>query len=623
MKKILFFFFIMICFSCSMQPPTEIGSYANLKKQFLKGWNTWDNRSVLTHVLLPEGLALQFCLEDNESGHVIKHAFTGNSVPGSEKIRTLAHEPDGSYTALDLTWKKIAARVESATKDDYFYWRIIPADSSTNDGNVFVNTLLPYQTPGSITGSEEAQTFQLDNQKITVRAFVDGNASALQQPLATTVYFSTDPEFDLKTIEQLFADKKAAYEKRVAAFGDMADTYDAIQNALNWLVVYDPEQDRAVSPVARTWSYGWNNHQPGGYILFCWDNFFASYMHALASKELAFNEAIQMCREVEACGFVPNFAAPGDLKSRDRSQPPVGSMMVREIYRLHPEKWFLEEVFDNLLTWNRWWEKNRDNNGYLSWGSTPFEPVRDDKREKVQNVHQAAAYESGLDNSPMFDGVPYNAEKHVLELADVGLMGLYIGDCKALAEIAGILGRPEATELRTRAEKYRSSLKTLWSEEHGIFLNKRTDTGEFSLSISPTNFYALIGQAATQEQAERMIKEHFYNSDEFWGDYILPSIARNDPGYEGGIEYWRGSIWAPMNFLVYWGMKNYDLSQARQDLADKSRELLLNNWLKYGHVRENYHAETGEAPPGRSNNFYHWGALLGMINLIEYGYVEI
>jgi hypothetical protein len=37
----------------------------------------------------------------------------------------------------------------------------------------------------------------------------------------------------------------------------------------------------------------------------------------------------------------------------------------------------------------------------------------------------------------------------------------------------------------------------------------------------------------SQEQAERMIEEHFYNSDEFWGDFILPSIARNDPSHTG------------------------------------------------------------------------------------------
>ncbi|NJO01944.1 MAG: hypothetical protein HC880_09850, partial [Bacteroidia bacterium] len=83
-----------------------------------------------------------------------------------------------------------------------------------------------------------------------------------------------------------------------------------------------------------------------------------------------------------------------------------------------------------------------------------------------------------------------------------------------------------------------------------------------------------------------MMQEHFYNPNEFWGDWILPSTPRNDTAYTGK-DYWRGSIWAPMNFLVYWGMRNYDLPQARQDLVQKSKDLLLKEWNDYAYVREN------------------------------------
>jgi hypothetical protein len=115
-----------------------------------------------------------------------------------------------------------------------------------------------------------------------------------------------------------------------------------------------------------------------------------------------------------------------------------------------------------------------------------------------------------------------------------------------------------------------------------------------------------------------MISEHFYDPEEFWGNWILPSIARNDTGYTGR-DYWRGSIWPPMNFLVYLGIRNYDLPKARKDLADKSRDLLLKQWKEKRLVRANYDAETGGDPGFRSEYFYHWGALLGMINMIEYG----
>lgn len=586
-----------------------------------KGWNTWDNRSILTQVLLPEGLALTLQVEDPVTGDSLRFAFTGNSVRDAEYVRPIAHASDGSFTDFMLYWRNFGMRIQSVANGDDLSWLITPDATCQNPGFIKLTAEMLYQRQGKIIEEQDRIVAQLEKKTIIIRPVVPNNDN-LQQRLNTTIAFSTKADVELAQIRQAIQQSEQKQQQQKSRYGKLAETWNAMHNALNWLVVYDPEKNRAVTPVSRPWAYGWGDGLEGGYVQFCWDNFFAAFMHSLHSQELAFNEAIQMCRLIDELGFVPNFSAPRNLKSRDRSQPPVGSMMVLEIYNRFPEKWFLEEVFDRLLTWNRWWEKNRDQDGYLCWGSNPFTPVRNDPREMVQNEFQAAAYESGLDNSPMFDDVPFDTTTHLLQQADVGLMGLYIGDCEALGKIASILGREkEATELKAREEKYRIKLQTLWDDDFGLFLNKRLDTGELSRRISPTNFYALIGKAATQQQAERMINEHFYNPKEFWGEWVLPSIARNDPAYTGR-DYWRGSIWAPMNFLVYWGLRNYDLPQARKDLAEKSNALLLKQWQEKGYVRENYDAETGGDPGANSDHFYHWGALLGMIALLENGYHE-
>jgi neutral trehalase len=218
----------------------------------------------------------------------------------------------------------------------------------------------------------------------------------------------------------------------------------------------------------------------------------------------------------------------------------------------------------------------------------------------------------------MYDGVIFDTIAHKMKLADVGLTSLYIADCKALADIALELGKKEiAVELTKRAERYSSSLQKLWNNEEGIFLNQNTGNGQFSHRISPTNFYPLIAHAATQAQAEAMCKNNFYNPDKFWGDWIMPSIMRSDSGFKDN-EYWRGRIWAPMNFLVYLGMNNYNLPTERKDLSDKSMNLLMNEWLTKHHVHENYNSETGDGDDNQSSNaYYHWGALLGMIQMIQ------
>lgn len=616
MRRLLaFIIMVVLIISCQSG---KISNVEQLNKSLLKGWNTFENRSILTQVLMPEGLAFTVQIHDTLKGDSLYFAFTGNRVKGSEWVRPKAHTPDGSYTDFEMTWRDFDVRVQTVSDKKDVSFLITPNDKFDNSGFVSVRGEMVYGDEGSIKRTSDALTAQLPKKTLVLKSITPAN-SELSQSMKNVIAYSTNTKMTLEQLQNEIDIASKLYQKDCERAGKHKETWNAIQNAMNWLVVHDPQKDRAISPVSRPWSYGWGNGEPGGYVLFCWDNFFAAYMHSINSKKLAFNEAIQMCREIDDLGFVPNFSSLNNLKSRDRSQPPVGSMMVLEVYKRYPEKWFLEACFDRLLKWNRWWEEKRDYNGYLCWGSNSYEPILNDKREKVMNVFKAASYESGLDNTPMYDGVAFNKETHLLEMGDVGLMGMYVGDCEALVKMAKILNRPEdAKELAERAEKYRTKIKTMWDEEFGLFLNVHTDTGEKSKRISPTNFYALIAKAATNEQAERMMKEHFYNPEEFWGEWIMPSVARNDTAYTGQ-DYWRGSIWAPMNFLVYWGMRNYDLPQAKRDLADQSNKLLMKQWLERGYIRENYHAETGGFNP-RSEHFYHWGALLGMIVLLEYGY---
>jgi len=150
-----------------------------------------------------------------------------------------------------------------------------------------------------------------------------------------------------------------------------------------------------------------------------------------------------------------------------------------------------------------------------------------------------------------------------------------------------------------------------------MFLNRNLATGDPCKRLSPVHFYPLLAGVPTQEQAQRMIDAHFFNPEEFWGEWILPSIARNDPAYPEQ-EYWRGRIWAPMNFLVYLGLRKYDLPEARKALVQKSEALLLKEWREHGHVHENYNCETGSGcDVGSSDAFYHWGGLLGMISYLD------
>ena len=338
---------------------------------------------------------------------------------------------------------------------------------------------------------------------------------------------------------------------------------------------------------------------------------------SIGSRDLAYADAVETLRESTSEGFVPNYARAGNWKSSDRSEPPVGSRTVFGLYQRFGDRWFLEQAYPALLRWNRWWAQHRDVSGYLTWGSDSDNQPRNLDDSSV-GTRAGAILESGLDNSPLYDDSAFDPRTHLLEVADVGLMSLYIDDCDALASIADVLKHFEdARELRERSARYRERLKSLWNPEAGIFLNKDLKTGEPVRRLAPTNFYPMLARAATPSQAETMVSRHLLNADEFWGQWVIPSIARNDPAFTDQ-NYWRGRIWGPMNYLVYLGLRNYDLPQVRTKLAEKSYALFLKEWQAHGHVHENYNGILGTGDDvTNSDRFYHWGALLGFVQYLQ------
>jgi len=113
-----------------------------------------------------------------------------------------------------------------------------------------------------------------------------------------------------------------------------------------------------------------------------------------------------------------------------------------------------------------------------------------------------------------------------------------------------------------------------------------------------------------------MVREHLLNPNEFWTNYPLPSIAKTDSSYVKQT-YWQGRVWAPMNYLVFEALIAAGENEVVELLAEKSKELILKEWMECGHVHENYDLENGEGCNNpRSDKFYHRGGLLAYIALI-------
>ena len=620
----------------------DVPEYRAIQERLATGWNTWDNRSVLRYVLLPEGLAVNLGLKRHaflEEDH-LEAALIGRREEGAETVRPGIRAADGSYQRLEIAWRGLSAVVEAGHDDSgELVVLVTPEPASNAPFELVVSAGMAWNRPGSVESAPDGLVDGLADELLDglVARLPDGEkairvAGTLEaDPYAGgltphRVVRLTEPAgvfsgrrgeaaktvFDIRrTLDA----RRQELEARAAEFGELAEAWLAVTSGFAWNTVYEPRHGRVVPTVGRLW-----NQEYGGVALFGWDNFFLGYLASLESRDLALAAIVEHLRGHTAEGFLPNDNRGNGSKSWDRSQPPVGGIMVREVFRRFPERWFLEAAFEPLLAWNRWWPAARRNGELLSYGS---HEAKNPFGEPVARTKTAAGYESGMDDSPMYEDVPFNREQNVLELQDVGLTSLYIADCRALSEMARLLGRAaEADELEARAAAFGAALDTLWVEERGYYLNYRTDLGRPSERRSPTLFYPLLAGVASESRAGRLIREHLLNPGEFWGEFVLPSTTRDDPSFPRQ-RYWKGAIWPPLNFLTYLGLRRAGDRETAAELSARSLDMFLREWRRKGYVSENISSISGTGDDERlsSDPFHSWGALFGIMAFIESGHL--
>eukprot|EP00662_Eupelagonemidae_sp_cell21_P035625 gene35625-55559_t len=209
-----------------------------------------------------------------------------------------------------------------------------------------------------------------------------------------------------------------------------------------------------------------------------------------------------------------------------------------------------------------WRARRRAPAGLFAWGSNTY-TVRLYSRN-------GAAWESGLDNSPMYDrapatrgGVTYDARAQQLDVYDVP-SPFGESDVAAAAGRGGDAARATARAAAT-ARAVRRRLRDL----------------SFHPRLSPTSFYPLLAGAATDAQARDLLRLWLTHPGRFcvsrpghradasahchWG---VPSSPASDPTYQfRDPPYFRGGQVAPMAFLTFLGLMRYRKIPAAAEAA--------------------------------------------------------
>ena len=407
----------------------------------------------------------------------------------------------------------------------------------------------------------------------------------------------------LDNIDNVLAEAQRAYEeRRTKARGPSGDILAAIADNLNNSRIYSSDNKMIAISVSRRWADSANTNP-----YFCWDSFFNALLACLDNPEMGRQTARAILSYQSPDGLVPNFAHWNSGISTDRSQPPVGSMCIWKMNQHWPDIDFLREVYPRLALWHDWWMKARNarNDGLLEWGSSTG------KLEYAQD-------ETGWDDTPHFEGVDgVKMVGSTMNAYAVDLCSLWSMDARYLALIAAAIGKPDDAHEYRRQEAAMNRLinAKLWNEELGMYCSRFWDTdngkpGEFLTRLTPANFYPLICRAPDAIRAQKMLAV-MTDPTQFWGEWILPTVSRRDPDFLGQT-YWHGTIWGPVNYLLFQGVKRYATQQLQAEFAQKSVHLFMNNWLADGYCCENFLSIDGSV--GGDHN-YTWGSLLCLIGL--------
>ena len=363
-------------------------------------------------------------------------------------------------------------------------------------------------------------------------------------------------------------------------------------------------------PNGRVYPFQWN-----------WDSAFVALGFASFDQDRAWREIETLFQAQWDDGFLPHIVFwrddagyfPGPAvwatgrtpPTSGITQPPVAASVVRSLWQRSNDKAVfrprLAALFPKLLAWHRWFARVRDP---LSKGLViavhPWETGRDNSPEwdvpsRVIDTSRVGEYQrrdtTHLDQSVRPTKLEYDrylalvqfgratgwdqpriGQENPFRVADVGMAMILLRanrDLLALAEELGL--RAEADELRRFIARAEAGVGYLWDEQRESYCSRDVITGQssgFVTSASFLSFYAGI----QDEPRDRKMLAHLERIGKR-AKHLVPSLDPEDPGFDS-IRYWRGPVWAVVNYLVATGLADAGHTSWAQRVRDDTRKLI-------------------------------------------------
>lgn len=369
-------------------------------------------------------------------------------------------------------------------------------------------------------------------------------------------------------------------------------------------------------PNGRVYPFQWN-----------WDSAFVALGFDAFDRDRAWMEVETLFRAQWNDGFLPHivfwkedpgyfpgpsvWSAGKDPVTSGITQPPVAATVVRKLwdsavsageegaYRSR-----LEALFPKLMAWHRWFRDYRDpERRGVAVAMHPWETGRDNSPEwdvpgeaiDVSNVGEYVRRDtSHLDAKMRPTKLEYDRYLALVQfgrsvgwdharitadnpfrVADVGMSMILLRANRDLLWVAEFLGENRAAdELRELIERAETGIAWLWDSDVKAWCSRDLLTGRssgFITSASFLSFYAGLRDgprdAAMTAHLERIARAV---------TYLMPSLDPDDPGFQM-IRYWRGPVWAVVNYMIGTGLEEAGHIRWAERVRDDTRILMERN----------------------------------------------
>jgi glycogen debranching enzyme len=276
--------------------------------------------------------------------------------------------------------------------------------------------------------------------------------------------------------------------------------------------------------------------------------------------------------------------------------PPLYSWVEWENYMINGDTERLKRVYPYLKKYYGWIKEHRGLPSGMYWTTN---------------------LASGMDNSPRIypdgddSGLSYGYTWVDLT-AQQAMNAMYLS---RIANISG-LDADAAAFQKDYDDLNRLVNENFWDSHSGMYYDLNAK-GKRTKQKTVASFWPMLANIAPPDRAKQLVERHLKNTKEFWRPHPFPTASRDNILYDRGGGYWKGSVWAPTEYMIIRGLLNYGYDDFAADAVERHLKNMSDVLRVTGTIWENYAPEFASRGNASAGNFVGWSGVGPIAMLIE------